>query len=281
VIAFVGSVFSPAYFRARRGGRLADPTAHCGFNIAVHGPRGSAWAMSEYRGDDVVRSADALVLGRNWITRDDGCIDIAVDERTSPWGRPLRGHVRIKPTQWSDRRFALDADARHIWWPVAPRATIEVELDAPAMRFVGRGYHDSNRGSESLERAAQRWTWSRSADRDGTSILYDVTGRDGSRRELGLRYGDDGSVGVVDPSNPVDLGRSRWGLERTSRAADAESIVLRRTLVDAPFYARSIVAAQRGDETAIGVHETVDLDRFARRSTQLMLPFRIRGVGWW
>lgn len=277
MIAFVGSVFSPAYFRARRRGLFADPTAHCGFNVAVHGPRGSAWAMSEYRGGEVQRGPDTLVLGRNRITRDDRGVEIAIDERTAPWGRALRGRVRLVPQRWMDRSFALDVDGRHAWWPVAPRATIEVELSAPELSFRGRGYHDSNAGSEPLERAIQGWAWSRSTDDVATVLHYDVTGRDGVERRIGLRYGDDGGVVATDPGPRVGLDASRWGLPRVLATTASTDAAVRRTLVDAPFYARSLVATP----TALAMHETVDLVRFARPSTQLMLPFRIRGVGWW
>lgn len=281
MIAFVGSVFSPAYFRARRRGLLADPTAHCGFNVVVHGPRGSAWAMSEYRGGDVERSADVFVLGRNRITRDAGGITLDIDERTAPWGRSLRGRVRLVPHAWMDRQFALDERGQHRWWPVAPRASIEVDMAAPAMQFVGAGYYDCNGGIEPLELGLAGWTWSRSAAVDRTTLLYDVEDRDGRRREIGLCYRDDGRVDAIEAPRVATLGRSRWGLPRTSRATDVGSATVRRTLVDSPFYARSLVDTDLGGRQAIGVHEVVDLRRFARVSTQLMLPFRIRGVGWW
>ena len=45
LIAFVGSVFSPYYARARRQAPT-DPENHCAVNIAVYGP-GGRWAMKE------------------------------------------------------------------------------------------------------------------------------------------------------------------------------------------------------------------------------------------
>lgn len=277
VIAFVGSVFSPAYFRARRRSVDVDAAAYCGFNVAVHGPRGSAWAMTEYRGRDVERTADTLVLGRNRIVRGATGIRIDIDERTTPWGRPLRGCVRLQPRAWMDRRFALDDAARHLWWPVAPRASITVELEAPALRLDGVGYHDCNGGNGPLELAFAGWTWSRVAHGDRTTLLYDVDDLDDGRREIGLVYRDDGGVEAIDASRSVGLGTTRWGLARTSRVAERGVLTAARTLVDSPFYARSLVTSA----DAIGVHEVVDLRRFVRRSTQLMLPFRVRGVGWW
>ncbi len=279
VIAFVGSVFSPAYFRAKRRGRAVDPLAHCGLNVVVHGPRANAWVFTEYRGAEVSRHADTLALGRSRITRDDRGLVVEIDERTYPWGRPVRGRIRLQAQGWHTQQFALDGAGRHLWWPIAPRATIEVDLEAPAMRFVGPGYHDSNRGCEALEQSLRSWTWSRSSDGDATALLYDVTDRDGVERRLGLRYGPVG-VDRIAPAVTTSLGPSRWGLPRSTRSDRDDDTRLLRTLVDAPFYARSLYACDRGGASVRGVHEVVDLDRFARTSTQLMLPFRIRGVGW-
>lgn len=282
MIAFVGSVFSPAYFRARRDRLAVDPAQHCGFNVAVHGPGGSSWAFSEYRGDDVERTEDRLRLGRNEIVRTDDAVTITIDERTTPWGRPLRGRMVVRPSAWHSRRFALDTEGRHQWWPVAPRATAEVILERPALSFTGHGYHDSNGGREPLERTIAAWHWSRTTDATTTALCYDVTARDGTSRELSLLCSDDGKL--VDDGrvgSTRSLGRTRWGLDRTTRLPTGASATLLRPLVDAPFYARSLLAVTRDEPRAIAVHEVVDLDRFMRRSTQWMLPFRTRGVGWW
>jgi carotenoid 1,2-hydratase len=279
VIAFVGSVFSPTYFRARRRRLDADPVAHCGFNVVVHGPRATAWAFSEYRGTDVFRGADELGLGRNRIRRDADGLHVSFDERTSPWGRPLRGRIRLQAGGWRDEQYPLDAAGRHVWWPVAPQARILVELDAPALRFEGTGYHDSNRGIEPLEQTLRGWNWSRSTDGRTTSLLYDVTPRSGDATRIGVRYGRDG-IDPVDPRFETALGRSRWGLPRSTRTDQPDGARLLRTLVDTPFYARSLIASVGGAAPIRGVHEIVDLERFGRTSTQLMLPFRTRGARW-
>lgn len=282
MIAFVGSVFSPAYARARRARVGVDPAAHCGFNVAVHGPGGSSWAFSEYRGDDVAREGDRLRLGRNTIMRHDAGLTIAIDERTSPWGRPIRGRVELRADRWHERRFALDAAGRHQWWPVAPRARAHVVLDAPAIAFEGHGYHDANGGREPLERSLASWHWSRTTDREGTSLHYDVMPRDGDPRSFSLRCDDVGAMRDDTAATETrSLGPSRWGIDRTTRLPlDANAEVL-QSLVDAPFYARSLLAVRDPRRSALAVHEVVDLDRFVRPSTQWMLPFRIRGVGWW
>lgn len=279
VIAFVGNVFSPAYFRARRARVAADPLAHCGLHVVVHGAT-NAWALSEWRGRDVVRTRDTLTLGRSTLVRDADGITITIDERASPWTSAVRGTVRLDVGRWFDRVLALDDDARHGWWPVAPRARIEVALDRPGVRFVGAGYHDANAGCEALEQAFTGWSWCRAAFDDRTSVVYDVRARAGEVSPLALAFHDGGAVTAMDGLVLGELASSRWRLPRTTRADPGTSAAVVRTLVDTPFYSRAMLDITLGGRRGLAIHEVVDLERFTRRATQWMLPFRMRGVGW-
>ncbi|MBX7079920.1 MAG: carotenoid 1,2-hydratase [Nannocystaceae bacterium] len=281
MIAFVGSVFSPGYFRTRRRRLDADPTLHCGLNVVVHGEHGDHWAMSEYRGTDVQRSDDALVLGRNCWRRVVGGLDLELDERGSPWPRALRGRVRLRWQHAQSHGIALDGGGRHLWWPIAPTAAIEVELDAPRLRFRGSGYHDGNAGIEPLEQALRGWSWSRARVDGGVALLYDVIDRDGAARPLGLFVGDDGTRAPLSAPRTQVLPRTRWRIDRGTRTDAGADARLLRSLVDTPFYARALIETSLRGRVATAVHEVVDLRRFSHWTTQLMLPFRIRGVGWW
>ena len=50
---------------------------------------------------------------------------------------------------------------------------------------------------------------------------------------------------------------------------------MKRTLEDAPFYARSQLSARLFGETVDVMHESLSLDRFRRPIVQAMLPFRM------
>jgi carotenoid 1,2-hydratase len=50
---------------------------------------------------------------------------------------------------------------------------------------------------------------------------------------------------------------------------------VKRTLEDAPFYARSQLSAKLFGETADVMHESLSLDRFRMPIVQAMLPFRM------
>jgi carotenoid 1,2-hydratase len=48
-----------------------------------------------------------------------------------------------------------------------------------------------------------------------------------------------------------------------------------QSMLDAPFYSRSAVRTRLDGEETVGVHEALDLDRFASRWVQTLLPFRM------
>jgi carotenoid 1,2-hydratase len=52
-------------------------------------------------------------------------------------------------------------------------------------------------------------------------------------------------------------------------------------MLDAPFYCRSMVRTQIGGEETVGVHEALDLRRFASPLLKPMLALRVpRRKGW-
>ncbi|MCA9670627.1 MAG: carotenoid 1,2-hydratase [Myxococcales bacterium] len=290
IIAFVGSVFSPHYARARRrdGVRAVDPLQHCAFNVALYRPSGDLWSMSEHgRGERVVRAAEKLQLGRSTMRYEDGGarLIVDIDERTthvaSPLGQPLRGRVSLElGGGGTSEALVLDAGGagRHRWWPVAPCARAEVQLDEPGLRFSGSAYHDCNWGDEPLEQGFARWSWSRLALPGGDcAVLYDVVQRDGRRDERAMRFGAGGGVQPIADLERRALPRTRWAVARPTRAdGSASSPRVLRTLEDTPFYSRSVIASRVGGEIARGVHESLDLDRFSAGWVQFLLPFRMR-----
>lgn len=281
VIAFVGSVFSPAYVRARHGKGPARPEDHCGINVVVHGPGVRAWVMTELPTAAVSRTPDTFVLGTSRLVYRDGGLDIDIDERTAPWGSRILGRVRVRPRVWHRHDLVLDPAGRHAWTAIAPCADVEVDLDRPGLRFAGPGYHDGNAGHEGLEDGLARWTWARTVGERGVAVLYDVHDRQGNESLRGLWFDDDGRVRAHEAPELRELPRTRWRLPRAQRVEAGAPLELVRTLVDAPFYARTVTRTELAGVPAYAMHEYVDLARFSARTTQWMLPFRIAGVGWW
>ena len=64
----------------------------------------------------------------------------------------------------------------------------------------------------------------------------------------------------VDPPPTAKLRQTGWRVGRSIRSEDAAHLV--RTLEDAPFYARSLVAAKLLGEPVMLMHESLSLDRF-------------------
>lgn len=273
VIAFIGSVFSPYYRRARRQGPTAARN-HCAMNVALYAARGRRWAMTERGPTALACTADRIGIGPSQLKWDGSALTLAVDEMTAPLRTPLRGTVIIRPASLRDTEYALDSAGRHRWLPLAPCARAEVRFEQPLLAFDGAAYVDANRGDEPLEAAFRRWHWSRAALADGaTAVLYDAELVDGKHTALALRFPQHGSARAFDAPPRVALPSSAWRMRRATRS-DARACIL-RTLEDSPFYVRSLARQTLLGESCTAVHESLDLRRFTRPWLQAMLPWRM------
>ncbi len=274
VIAFIGSVFSPWYFRARRAGP-ADPRDHCCMNVVLYGPRGR-WSMTERRRDALAQTPAQLTIGPSAMRWKDGLLTIDVDEVCAPVPRRLAGRISVRTGGIGNTVCTLDAAGRHRWWPISPAVDVSVDMTRPELSWSGRGYFDSNEGDEPLEAAFTRWQWSGAGlDDGGAAILYDLEGRDGSERRFALRYRPDGGVEPFEaPATASALPRSGWRIERSTRCDPGGTPAIDRTLLDAPFYSRSVLRTRLLGQDVVGVHESLDLARFVSTPVQWMLPFR-------
>jgi carotenoid 1,2-hydratase len=269
---FLGSVFSPYYASARRAGD-ANPLDYCAFNVSLNG-RLRRWSMTERPRSQLERDAGAIRVGASTIRWDGAAFNIDISERTCPWPAALHGRVRVIPSVMPAASFALDPAAHHHWSPLAPRARIEVEFTRPGLRWRGDAYLDTNRGTRALEQDFRGWTWSRAAAPGQTTVFYDVQRRDGASGSLALQFASSGEVRAAALPVSARLPASGWGITRQARSETATPRIV-RTLVDAPFYARSLVATRLQGSEVMTVHESLDLDRFQTRWVQSLLPFRM------
>jgi len=272
VIAFIGSVFSPYYAFARRKGP-ADPLNHCAVNVAIYRKGGDRWTMTERPRSAVTRTSDTFKVGPSHLTWDGNALTIRIDEIAVPFPRRIRGKIRVVPTAITQRAFTLNEDGRHRWWPIAPCARVQVEMDQPHLRWQGDGYLDMNRGDAPLEHGFVDWQWSRGATGEGAVILYEALRRDGSRIDLAMTFDPQGRTENFEPPPLHILKRTGWQVARSVRSEDTARIV--RTLEDAPFYARSVLSAKLLGEPVTLMHESLSLDRFKMPVIQAMLPFRM------
>jgi carotenoid 1,2-hydratase len=265
--------FSPYYARARRRG-AADPLEHVGFNIALYGPRTKRWALTERRQRNLSRGANYLAIGPSNLSWSGKGVDAEINETGAPLPLSIRGRIRLQPETASPLTLRLDPEGRHRWTPLIPCGRIKVEFQHPAIDWQGTAYLDSNAGDGPLERDLASWHWSRSHDRSGTSIFYDVTTRSGSNMCHAIRYDRSGEYSFIPIPQQRELGRTElWRLPRATRLSSDSLKGRVATLEDTPFYARSLLHGAR-DETTI--QESLSLDRFRWPIVQLMLPFRMR-----
>lgn len=274
LIAFIGSVFSPYYATARRAGP-ADPREHVALNVALYGRGGKRWAMTERARGSLRQAATTLVIGPSSLHWDGRCLRISLDELTAVFPQRLRGEVRVFPEAIGTRTFGLDAAGHHRWWPIAPRAAVEVALPEPGLAWRGLGYLDCNHGDAPLERDFVAWDWSRSMKRSGATVFYDVVRRDGVEAGLALEFDAAGPPRPVPAPPAVQVRRTLWGLPRRTRTDAGTRAAVVTTLEDGPFYARSVVRARVHGEAVTAVHESLSLDRFNARWVQGLLPYRM------
>jgi carotenoid 1,2-hydratase len=279
LIVFVGSVFSPYYARARR--RAATPAEqHNAFNVVLHGNGRGRWCMTERSQAQLWRTADALQIGRSSVAARGDALEFQIVERGCPLPLAMRGSVRFEALQRTGHREALDPAGRHWWTPLAPMGRVEVRMREPAVSWSGNAYLDSNQGSEPLEQAFRNWHWSRAATRSGSVVLYDVTRRDGDELRLALRFNTAGGIESLTGLEPAALPSTRWQIARATRSDAGHPARLLRTLVDAPFYGRSVIRSTVAGESVTAIHESLSLARFDSRWVQALLPFRMPRQ-WW
>jgi len=202
-------------------------------------------------------------------------LTIRIDEITAPLPSRLAGVVKLHANTVNDVTWNLDDAGLHRWRPIAPHATVEVELTHPRLHFSGPGYLDYNAGDTPLSDAFARWSWSRAVlPSHRTAVLYDTQSRAASSKALFLRFDSAGGVTELDPPPRVVLPPTTWRIARATRAEEGDARVL-KTLENTPFYARSILANRLLGEQSTAVHESLSLDRFDTRWVQTMLPFRM------
>ncbi|MEQ9609316.1 MAG: carotenoid 1,2-hydratase [Kiloniellaceae bacterium] len=267
-------MFSPYYAWARRRG-AAEPQNHCAMNLALYGPRGKRWAMTERGHAALSRDDDHLAIGPSRLWWQGGRLTAEIDEIAAPLPRRLRGRIRVTPEIATGRRFALDPAGQHHWWPLAPRARVEVEMSEPACRWQGGGYLDCNAGEVPLEQSFRCWDWSRAHLKGGAALLYDRTLRNGDGASFALRVGIDGQIEPLPLPRTKPLPATGWRVARHTRVDRGFGAEVARTLEDTPFYARSILRTHLFGEPVTALHESLDLDRFRHPLVQMMLPFRM------
>jgi carotenoid 1,2-hydratase len=277
IIAFVGSVFSPYYAWARaRGGGVAPADQFCALNVALYGAAGQRWAMTERGRSSIARTAERYTIGPSSIALEGDDVVVRFDEWSLPIPRRIRGTVRLKPGAWCGFVAGLDAAGRHRWGPMAPCARIEVELDAPRVRWSGPAYMDSNEGDDPIDHAFHDWDWSRARMRDGsTTVIYDVRAPQGSR-VIAQRFLRDGRSEPFDapprqglPASPI------WRIERGVRTDTHHPARVLETLEDTPFYARSTLSSSVLGEPVVAIHESLSLPRLRSLPVRLMLPWKM------
>ncbi len=227
------------------------------------------------------QSRDTLEVGPSRMHWTGRSLVIDIDEiGAPPIVTPVRGRITVTPSAMTEVEAVLTPDGRHIWRPFAPMATIDVDL-TQGHRWQGHGYFDANFGTASLEADFRYWTWGRFPLANRTVCFYDAIRADGSALALGVEVTADGTVREITPPPLTPMSRTIWALRRETRADAGTKPRQVMAMLDAPFYSRSLVRTRIDGEDSIGVHEALDLKRFANPLLKPMLALRVpRRAGW-
>lgn len=268
-IFMVGSLFSPRYSVAARRGGL--PREHCAVNFALYhrGVR-RCWVLTEYPVVEVERAL-RLRIGRSALSYEEGCVRMAVEERTAPWGRPVVARLELEPLTPGGNEVQLVPGLPHWWQPMAPRARARLEVDTEGLDVEGLGYHDTNHGEELLGARLSGWHWARTHGERETVVDYVLPEGVAPVRMTAGPHGVRCERGPGAESGPTEL--TGWGL-RVPRHLRAGNVVVaeRRFLESSPFYAR--VEARQGEWDTLG--EVADFRRFHSPLIRWMAHFRTR-----
>ena len=277
MIGFIGSVFSPWY---RWSGRQ-NPQNHCCLNVVTSGLRHGRFTMTDRGAAALHQSRDTLEIGPSRMHWTGSELVIDVNEwGAPPMVTPVRGRIVLTPAAVTQAEVALTPDGHHLWRPFAPVAHVSVRLE-PGHEWEGHGYFDANFGSRALEQDFRFWTWGRYPLKDRTVCFYDAIRQDGSQLALAVEAGQDGGVREIGLPPLASLPRSGWLVRRETRADAGHVPRQRLSLLDAPFYSRSLVQTRIDGEHSLGMHEALDLTRFRQPLLKPMLALRVpRRAGW-
>jgi carotenoid 1,2-hydratase len=283
IIAFIGSVFSPYYRRARRNNH-ADPLNHCSINVVLYGRQLlNRWCMTERPKHVIDVSPDRFVIGPSHLRYREtapgqGILHIEIDEKTAPAPRDVKGTIEVALSV-QPQQFYLHPNQQHVWWPAAPNSAVKVNLKRPDLSWNGQAYVDMNWGRQPLEDDIDYWCWSRHHTGNATTIHYDVHHKDSD-----IEAPPDDSIAVAITDNQLSqvaeagcrraLPRTKWRMPRHVRSAQGNAAV-ERTLEDTPFYSRSLITTETNREAGSGIHESVSLVRFCQPVVQAMLHCRM------
>jgi len=234
------------------------------------------------RGEAALRqSRDVFEVGPSKLTWAGDRLVIDVDEMASPPlpGR-VKGRITVRPSALTGVELPLHPDDTHVWRPFAPTAAIEVELNR-GWEWRGHGDFDANFGTRALEDDFRFWTWGRFPVPGGAACFYDAERRDGGRLAIGAKFTESGKLETIDVPRVAPFARSLWAVRRETRADPGYRPRQVKAMLDAPFYSRSVVRTKINGVETDGVHEALDLDRFASPLLKPMLALRVpRRPGW-
>jgi carotenoid 1,2-hydratase len=232
--------------------------------------------MTDRGRDALSLSDDTFSVGPSQFQWDGTSLTITIDERSVPHFDRVQGTIKLHPKGVTDIEVPLHSDGSHIWRPFAPSSDIEVNLNKSGWQWRGHGYFDANFGTSALEDDFDYWTWGRFPVSDGSVCFYDATRKDQpDDLAVALHFDETGKATEIEAPPLTKFRRSLWGVRRETRADQGFTPRQTKMMLDAPFYCRAGVETKINGQITSGVHEALDLRRFASPLLKPMLAVKV------
>jgi len=211
------------------------------------------------RGENALdRKPDTFTVGPSSMHWNGAELVIEINEISSlPLVSRVKGRITVTPSAITNVELPLTPDGAHVWRP------------------FGHGYFDANFGTRPLEHDFSYWTWGRYPTKAGSTCFYDADRRDGTALDAAIAFSPEGEARMIEAPPRTGFKRTLWALRRETRADTGSKPRQIKPMLDAPFYSRSVVETQINGETVQGVHEALDLDRYAQPLLKPMLAVRV------
>ena len=237
--------------------------------------------MTERGEESLIQTKDQLKIGPSSFSWEKDKLVIRIDEIATPHLDRVYGKITIKPKAITEVEVCLTPDGAHVWRPFAPNAEIEVDIKKKGWNWKGHGYFDANFGTRALEQDFSYWTWGRFPDSNGSFTFYDAALRNKKLFSAALRFKNDGTVEEISAPPEAKISRSLWAVKRKTRCDLGYKPKQIKHMLDAPFYTRSAVRTKLYGEELTGVHEALDLDRFASPLLKPIIALRVPRTTRW
>ncbi len=272
-----------------------DPLDHCALGMSWYRDgKTVAYALNGFRRPDFSHQSDPfrIDVAGNRLSREANGYGLNVDTPSVDGRTHIRASFHFEPAPGSlpvECNLGDDANP-HVWLMAAADCRVEgrMELEGSKskreMRFLGRGYHDHNAGSDEISLAMKTWAWGRFHLGPSTEVYYQSETRTGLKTGLRITCdrGEPSRIATLDSATEEGKSGNVFGVRHgKSLRIQSGPTWLRdhrsSCVDDGPFYRRWVTRFETdGGNFAPGISEYLDTRNLNRPLFNWMIPYRLK-----